>query len=159
MTGGRQHLRVVGYAPPRPVRWRDGPRIHPWPGVMQRIGAAHAIGEELSLVMPTDRARIGRQCMPCTIGQDYARICRADRGGDRPDPVVPRNHSQDNGYYLYNGAGSAAAGQDPRRRRRWRVRRPSNQKSARPTPRGGAGGARTYMYRYLWAVRVQTRIR
>ena len=109
--------------------------------------------------MPTDSARIGQRCMLCTTGQDYARICRIDRGGEELIPAIPRNHCADNIRYHDNGSSSAAASQDPRRRRRGRVRRPSNQKSARPTPRGGAGGAHAYMYRYLWAVRVQTRIR
>ena len=31
--------------------------------------------------------------------------------------------------------------------------------SARPTPRGGAGGAHAYMYRYLFGVSVQARTR
>ena len=98
-------------------------------------------------MMPTNQARIGRHCMLCTIPPRYARICRIGRVGEGLIPVIPRNRCADNVRYHDNGAGSAATGQDPCRRRRGRVRRSSDQKSARPTPRGGAGGAHAYMYR------------
>ena len=65
----------------------------------------------------------------------------SDRGGEELIPVMARNPCQDNAYYLYNGAGSAAGDQKPPRRRR---RRTSAQPSARPPdrPPEGGGGVR-----------------
>ena len=70
-----------------------------------------------------------------------------DRGGEEPGPVMARNPCADNVRYHDNGAGSAVSRPRASQAQACAVQA-LERASVRPTtPRGGAGGSRTYMYR------------
>lgn len=97
------------------------------------IRPADCHGSELGRPTGPDRTHV--RAVACITGAYQA----SDRGGDRLARVITRNPCQDNVYYLYNRAGSAASSLEPCRRRRRRTRRSPERPSARPPPEGGRG--------------------